>query len=135
MRLLLRFKYECDTYQDSHVITLESRERFFTDDVHKDINALVKEDTVNASLMILDENYAVLKYIRFDECIRTDGNLTVFLCNDIQNNEENLITMSIHNNTMDVPECPSFIEIMTDNMIDNLCVFARGKRCYLELTV
>ena len=135
MRLLIRFKHDCDTYPDSHIITLESSERFFTDSIHKDIDALIKEDTVNASLMVLDESYNVLKYIRFDECIRTDGNLTVFLCNDIQDDKERLITLSIHNNVMDVPECPPFIEIMTDNTIDNLCVFASGKRGYLELTV
>ena len=135
MRLLLRFKHDCDTYPDSHIVTLESHERFFTDDVRNDIIELVRKDTVNALLMILDENYNVLKYIKFDDCIRTDGNLTVFLCNEMQDDKECLITLSIHNNAMDVPECPSFIEIMTDNTIDNLCVFARGKRGYLELTV
>ena len=135
MHLLLRFKHDCDTYPDSHIVTLESNERFFTDDVHKSIYELVSKDTVNASLMILDEDYAVLKYIRFDECIRTDGNLTVFLCNDIQDDTERLITLSIHNNAMDVPDCPSFMEIMTDNTTDNLCMFARGKRGYFELIV
>lgn len=135
MRILLRFKHDAETYKDSHVVTLDSEERFFGNDKREQIIDLLKDDNLNASLMILDNDYSVISYIRFNEFIRTDGNLTVFLYNDCIDGEDRLITLSMRNNQVDVPEAPSFLEIMTDNTPDNLCFISRGRRAYFELTV
>ena len=135
MRILLRFKRDTDTYTGSNIITLESEERFFGSDKRDRIVELLRDDNLNASLMILDNEYNVLRYIRFNEFIRTDGNLTVFLYDDYVNGEDRLITVSMHNNQMDLPEVPAFLEIMTDNASDNLCLLSRGRMAYFELTV
>lgn len=135
MRILLRFKRDTDTYASSHIITLESEEKFFGFDKRDQIIDLLKNDNLNSSLMILDNDYSVLRYIRFNEFIRTDSNLTVFLYNDYVNGEDRLITVSMHNNQMDLPDAPAFLEIMTDNNNDNLCLLSRGRMAYFELTV
>ena len=135
MRVLLRFNQETEVYDGSNIITVESNERFFGEDNSKLIDKLIKNDNLIASLMILNDDYNVIKYIRFNEFIRTDGNLTVFLYNEQYNDEERLITISMRNNKMDVPEVAPFIEIMTDNEVNNICSIAKGKLAYFELLV
>lgn len=135
MRVLLHFNQETEVYNGSNIITVESNERFFGDDNSRLIDKLIKNDNLIASLMILNDDYSVIKYVRFNEFIRTDGNLTVFLYNEEYNDEERLITISMRNNKMDVPEVSPFIEIMTDNGVDNICSIAKGRLAYFELLV
>ena len=51
------------------------------------------------------------------------------------NDEERLVTISMRNNKMDVPEVSPFIEIMTDNEVNNICSIAKGRLAYFELLV
>ena len=109
-------------------------EKWFNDDEFNKIKTMKEtQENITASLMILDENGSVLRLYRFNEVIKTDGNLLVFLCDEIRDGVVRLITLSVHNNCNETPSTAPFIELMTDNYIDNACYIGRGKKAYFEM--
>ncbi len=109
-------------------------EKRFNDDEFDKIKTMKEtQENITASLMILGENESVLRFYRFNEVIKTDGNLLVFLCNEIRDGVDRLLTLSVHNNCTDTPSTAPFIELMTDNYMDNACFIGRGKKAYFEM--
>ena len=134
MRCFIRFSNDCDVYANSNIVTIHSLEKWFNEDEFKRINSL-KENKGNmtASLIILGENDMAIRSYTFNEVIKTDGNLLVFICNECIDGVDRLLTLSVHNNCNETPSTAPFIELMTDNYIDNACFIGRGKKAYFEI--
>ena len=109
-------------------------EKWFSDEDFDKIKTMKEtQENITASLMILGENESVLHIYKFNEVVKTDGNLLVFLCNERIDGVDRLLTLSVHNNCNETPSTAPFIELMTDNYIDNACFIGRGKKAYFEM--
>ena len=134
MRYFIQFSNDCDVYSYSNIVTISSMEKWFSDEDFNKIKTMKEtQENITASLMILGENESLLRLYKFNEVIKTDGNLLVFLCNEQCDGVDRLLTLYVHNNCNETPSTTPFIELMTDNYIDNACFIGRGKKAYFEI--
>ena len=134
MKCLIKFGNECEVYPRSNVVTIRSMEKCFEDHQHKLICEMPVTDSTTATLMILDDDSRVIKTYNFAEAVKTEKNLIVFVGHETRDGVYRLITLAVRDTPTHTPDSPPLIELMTDNLIDNICYIARGKKAYIEIT-
>ena len=175
MKCLVRFGNECEVYSHSSVITLRNVE-LTSSSTHlnkeqqpnmrricgKRLHDMDITNDTTAMLTVVDDDDNVIREYHFNEAIRTNKSVIVFIGNDYHKNFCRLITIAMHlsddseriavNNPIDdniyahdeadsFTACvndyesiePVLIEIMSDNLTDNICQIAQGRNAYIEI--
>lgn len=132
MNIELRFKLECNHYKRSGLISVETDERYIDPDTIKHLSDMTRQSSLRACLYIINHDNTLMRMIRFDDCVKMDGNHVIFMREESVSDGDKPITLIIRLNHVNVPDNPSFVEMITEDTIDNVCLKSQGKKGYLE---
>lgn len=91
-----------------------------------------KQSNIRACLFVMNNDNTLMRMLRFDDCVKMDGNHIIFMRDESPSDGDRPITLIIRLNNVNVPDSPSFVEMITEDTVDNVCLRSWGKKAYIE---